>query len=74
MQIALRPLFAAWLALLAAGVFRGCEPTPTPITSPVLNDDASSFETPDPEPFPEDSHVITILHTNDVRGEVDPCG
>jgi hypothetical protein len=73
MQVLLRTISAAWLALVAAGVFRGCGPLPTPTASPT-SDAAAATETASTPTFPEDSDVIAIVHTNDVRGEVDPCG
>jgi len=64
---------AAWTLIVAAGMFRGCDPLPTPIPTATTSVQILSA-TPSPEPFPAEATVLTILHTNDVRGEVDPCG
>ena len=73
MQSLLRTCLAAWLALIAAGVFRGCGPLPTPTVSPAPSTPATT-DVSRAATFPKGSQVITIVHTNDVRGEVDPCG
>jgi len=73
MHIIPRSFLAAWLALVAAGVFRGCGPLPTPTTLSACGD-AVPTKLASSTPFPEGTRVITIVHTNDVQGEVVPCG
>ena len=67
-----RTFLAIWTVILAAGMFRGCGPLPTPTASPTATPAASAA--PTTVALPEGAPVLTIAHTNDVRGEVDPCG
>lgn len=67
--------------LLGGLVLSGCAPTPgstlPPATivapGPTLQPHAA---TPRPEPTvpPGQGIELTVLHTNDVMGEIDPCG
>lgn len=70
MHLMLRTILSVWVVVIAAGMFRGCSSLPTP--TPASN--AGSHEAATLEAFPEGTRVITIVHSNDVRGEVDPCG
>jgi hypothetical protein len=47
-------------------------PSPSVTHSPVLTRTTSA--TPSVMPSPAVKHVVTILHTNDVFGQMDPCG
>ncbi len=67
-----RVFLAVWTVIIAAGMFRGCGPLPTSTPSPTVSPAISAA--PTIIAFPEGATVLTIAHTNDVRGEVDPCG
>jgi hypothetical protein len=72
MLASVRAFLAVWTLIVAAGMFRGCGPLPTPTTSPTVAPAIGAA--PTAVAFPEGAPVLTIAHTNDVRGEVDPCG
>jgi len=72
MLASVREFLAVWTLIVAAGMFRGCGPLPTPTPSPTIAPAISAA--PTTVAFPEGAPVLTIAHTNDVRGEVDPCG
>jgi len=74
-------LVALAMLLIPAGCSSGRAPTPTPTRAADPVPTAAEVAGPPPAPTPAGSLPaarqgldLTILHTNDVRGEIDPCG